>query len=141
MPFFGEGFTRSEEADARNGALNYGYAILRGCMARCLAVYGFIPWLGLHHDSTLNAWNLADDMMEPYRPVVDLFVAVSGGPGRPAGYPPEKLSVQSAQYGDPFRRAARTALPTPWSGRCKACAVLAKALVLPALLPLQLQPL
>ena len=44
-------------------------------MARCLAVYGFIPWVGLHHGSTLNAWNLADDMMEPYRPVVDLFVA------------------------------------------------------------------
>lgn len=72
---FGSCFTRGCENDARNAALNYGYAILRGCMARCLAVYGFIPWLGLHHDNTLNAWNLADDMMEPYRPVVDLFVA------------------------------------------------------------------
>lgn len=72
---FGDGFTRGEESDARNAALNYGYAILRGCMARCLTVYGFIPWLGLHHSSTLNAWNLADDMMEPYRPLVDLFVA------------------------------------------------------------------
>lgn len=72
---FGSGFTRGGENDARNAALNYGYAILRGCMARCLTVYGFIPWLGLHHDNTLNAWNLADDMMEPYRPVVDLFVA------------------------------------------------------------------
>ena len=72
---FGKGFTRNEDMDGRNAALNYGYAILRGCMARCLAVYGFIPWLGLHHSSTLNAWNLADDMMEPYRPVVDLFVA------------------------------------------------------------------
>ena len=72
---FGKGFTRSAEYDGRNAALNYGYAILRGCMARCLAVYGFIPWVGLHHGSTLNAWNLADDMMEPYRPVVDLFVA------------------------------------------------------------------
>ena len=72
---FGKGFTRSAEYDGRNAALNYGYAILRGCMARCLAVYGFIPWVGLHHGSTLNAWNLADDMMEPYRLVVDLFVA------------------------------------------------------------------
>lgn len=76
---FGSGFTRDGEDDARNAALNYGYAILRGCMARCLAVYGFIPWLGLHHDNTLNTWNLADDMMEPYRPVVDLFVATQVG--------------------------------------------------------------
>lgn len=78
---FGKGFTRNEDMDGRNAALNYGYAILRGCMARCLAVYGFIPWLGLHHSSTLNAWNLADDMMEPYRPVVDLFVASQIGEG------------------------------------------------------------
>lgn len=76
---FGEGFTRGAEDDTRNAALNYGYAILRGCMARCLAVYGFIPWMGLHYESTLNAWNLADDMMEPYRPVVDLFVAAQVG--------------------------------------------------------------
>ncbi len=72
---FGAGFTRGDEADTRNAALNYGYAILRGCMARAVAVYGFLPWLGLHHASGLNAFNLADDMMEPYRPVVDLFVA------------------------------------------------------------------
>ena len=58
---FGDGFTRGEEGDTRNAALNYGYAILRGCMARCLTVYGFIPWLGLHHGSTLNAWNLANE--------------------------------------------------------------------------------
>lgn len=72
---FGKGFTRGDESDARNAALNYGYAILRGCMARCLCAYGFLPWLGLHHDNALNAYNLADDMMEPYRPAVDLFVA------------------------------------------------------------------
>lgn len=72
---FGADFTRGDETDARNAALNYGYAILRGCMARAVAVYGFVPWLGLHHASGLNAFNLADDMMEPYRPVVDLFVA------------------------------------------------------------------
>lgn len=72
---FGEGFTRGDEKDTRNAALNYGYAILRGCVARCLCSYGWMPWLGLHHDSTLNQFNLADDMMEPYRPVADLFVA------------------------------------------------------------------
>lgn len=72
---FGSGFTRGDESDFRNAALNYGYAILRGCMARCLCVYGFIPWVGLHHSSALNQFNLSDDMMEPYRPIVDLFVA------------------------------------------------------------------
>lgn len=74
---FGEGFTRGDETDTRNAALNYGYAILRGCMARAVTVYGLVPWLGLHHDSGLNAFNLADDLMEPYRPVVDLFVAAN----------------------------------------------------------------
>ncbi len=73
---FGEGFTRSKE-DARNSALNYGYAILRGAMARLLSVYGFLPAFGLHHRSTLNSFNLADDLMEPFRPVVDRMVFVS----------------------------------------------------------------
>lgn len=70
---FGADFTRGEE-NGRNAALNYGYAILRGCVARTLAVYGFLPTLGLHHHSTLNPFNLADDLMEPFRPLIDLLV-------------------------------------------------------------------
>lgn len=73
---FGRGFTRSRE-DGINSALNYGYAIVRGAMARCLAVYGFLPALGLHHRSELNNFNLADDLMEPFRPVVDMLVYVN----------------------------------------------------------------
>lgn len=73
---FGEGFTRSADHGI-NAALNYGYAILRGAMARYLAVYGFLPTLGLHHRSTLNSFNLADDLMEPFRPVVDRLVYVA----------------------------------------------------------------
>ena len=72
---FGKGFTRSNDADYRNAWLNYGYAIVRGCVARTLAVYGFFQAHGIHHHSTLNQFNLADDFMEPFRPVVDLFVA------------------------------------------------------------------
>jgi CRISPR-associated protein Cas1 len=72
---FGKGFTRSDEEDCRNAALNYGYSILRGCLARNLAVYGFLPAFGLHHHSGLNQFNLADDLIEPFRPLVDLFVA------------------------------------------------------------------
>jgi len=67
---FGEGFTRAAE-NGYNAAVNYGYAILRGSVARSLAVYGFLPAFGLHHRSSLNAFNLADDLMEPFRPVVD----------------------------------------------------------------------
>lgn len=70
---FGDGFTRGAE-NGINAGLNYGYAVLRGCIARHLAVYGFLPSLGLHHRSTLNAFNLADDLIEPFRPVVDLLV-------------------------------------------------------------------
>ena len=73
---FGDGYTRRNE-DTRNAALNYAYAILRGYMARCLTVYGFQSCLGLHHDSELNQFNLADDLMEPFRPVADLYVAAN----------------------------------------------------------------
>ena len=73
---FGTGFTRGDDSGI-NAALNYGYAILRGCIARYLAVYGFLPSAGLHHRSTLNAFNLADDLIEPFRPVADLMVSHS----------------------------------------------------------------
>ena len=73
---FGEGFIRGED-NGINAALNYGYAILRGAMARSLAVYGFLTTMGLHHRSSLNSFNLADDLMEPFRPVVDLLVATA----------------------------------------------------------------
>lgn len=68
---FGNYFTRSAE-NGFNSALDYGYAILRGCISRNLAVYGFTPSLGIHHKSELNSFNLADDLIEPFRPIVDL---------------------------------------------------------------------
>ncbi len=71
---FGEGFSRGDD-DPRNAALNYGYAILRGSIARNLVVHGLEPCVGLHHRSELNNFNLADDLIEPFRPVVDLYVA------------------------------------------------------------------
>lgn len=70
---FGDSFTRDAELLA-NAALNYGYAIIRGAMARNLVMHGLDPAVGLHHCSELNAFNLADDLMEPFRPVVDLYV-------------------------------------------------------------------
>lgn len=71
---FGPDFVRSEE-NRVNAALNYGYAIFRAYLARTIAVYGLEPAVGIHHCSQLNAFNLADDLIEPFRPAVDLFVA------------------------------------------------------------------
>ncbi len=59
--------------DVLNSVLNYGYAIIRGAVARSLTAYGFICSLGIHHKSELNAFNLADDFIEAFRPVVDLW--------------------------------------------------------------------
>ncbi len=70
---FGNHFRRSQLIWT-NAALNYGYAILRGAIARGLVAHGFFPSLGLHHASEQNAFNLADDLIEPFRPVVDLYV-------------------------------------------------------------------
>lgn len=75
---FGAGFTR-DAGGLTNAALNYGYAILRGAVARNLAVHGIEPCLGIFHHSELNQFNLADDLMEPYRPLVDLYVASHTG--------------------------------------------------------------
>lgn len=70
---FGQGFTRDQEI-WHNAALNYGYAIIRAAISRSLVCHGFLPAFGLHHRSQLNAFNLADDFIEPLRPVVDLWV-------------------------------------------------------------------
>lgn len=64
---------RSEDTHI-NAALNYGYAIVRGVLSRTLASYGFLTSVGIHHNSELNNFNLADDLIESYRPIVDLFV-------------------------------------------------------------------
>lgn len=67
-------FTRSREGDYPNSLLNYGYAILRAVIARALVGSGLLPTLGIHHHNRYNAYCLADDMMEPYRPYVDRLV-------------------------------------------------------------------
>lgn len=70
--FINRDFRRHDD-DFPNALLNYGYAILRAAIARQLCAIGFIPQLGLHHASLANAYNLADDLIEPYRPLVDHF--------------------------------------------------------------------
>lgn len=72
---FGSDFFRGDEERWANAALNYGYAILRGAIARGLVSHGLHPTVGLFHNSEQNAFNLADDLIEPFRPLVDLYVA------------------------------------------------------------------
>ena len=66
-----EGLNRRAE-DPVNSRLNYGYAVVRSAIARELVADGFHPTFGIHHNSQLNAFNLADDLIEPYRPIVDI---------------------------------------------------------------------
>lgn len=68
------GFIRDREGVAPNNLLNYGYAILRAVVARSLVASGLLPTLGIHHHNRYNAYCLADDIMEPYRPYVDHLV-------------------------------------------------------------------
>lgn len=67
-------FIREQEGEAPNNLLNYGYAILRAVIARSIVMTGLIPTLGINHHNKYNAYCLADDLMEPYRPYVDLLV-------------------------------------------------------------------
>lgn len=67
-------FVRGREGDYPNNLLNYGYAILRAVIARSLVGSGLLPTLGIHHQNRYNAYCLADDIMEPYRPYVDQLV-------------------------------------------------------------------
>jgi CRISPR-associated protein Cas1 len=71
---FGKDFYRNNIEDNRNIALNYGYSILRSSIIRYIIAYGLNPSFGMWHSSELNAFNLADDLIEPFRPIVDKYV-------------------------------------------------------------------
>jgi CRISP-associated protein Cas1 len=74
MKRFDPMFTRDTRARGINMLLNYGYALVRATVARCLVAAGLLPTLGIHHHNRYNAFCLADDIMEPYRPYVDQVV-------------------------------------------------------------------
>jgi CRISPR-associated protein Cas1 len=89
---FGKDFRRDHE-QFTNAALDYGYAVLRGTIARGLVAHGLMPSIGLFHASEQNAFNLADDVIEPFRPLVDLFVYKM--PPQPDGelHPEDKVAL------------------------------------------------
>lgn len=74
-------FERSNEDDPRNSLLNWGYAVLLATISRGLVALGFDPSLGFGHASRTNAWALACDMMEPFRPTVDAAIALRAPKG------------------------------------------------------------
>ena len=70
----GSTFRRNTGADAENALLNYGYTVLRAATARAVVAAGLHPTIGLFHSNRGNAFALADDLMEPFRPLVDCVV-------------------------------------------------------------------
>lgn len=73
--FAGTKFKRGDEEDTRNALLNYGYAVVRAITARALCGAGLHPGLALHHHNQYDPYPLANDVMEPFRPLVDEWVA------------------------------------------------------------------
>lgn len=71
---FGSDFRRDQDAGGINAMLNYGYTVLRAATARAVVAAGLHPTLGLHHSNESNPMRLVDDLMEPFRPMVDLKV-------------------------------------------------------------------
>lgn len=91
---FGNDFHRNQ-ASFTNAALDYGYAVLRGTIARGLVAHGLMPSIGLFHASEQNAFNLADDVIEPFRPLVDLFVCKMTSQPNDELYPEDKAALVS----------------------------------------------
>ncbi len=76
-----DGFRREDDEDRRNKLLNYGYAIIRSAIARALVAGGLLPAFGIHHASVSNAFNLADDVIEPFRPFADRLAFAQAAQG------------------------------------------------------------
>ena len=89
---YGKDFRR-DQSRFINAALDYGYAVLRGTIARGLVAHGLMPSLGLFHASEQNAFNLADDVIEPFRPLVDLFVTKLAKPADGELRPEDKAAL------------------------------------------------
>ena len=71
---FGDSFIRNRDEPGINALLNYGYSILRAATCRAIVSSGLLPAIGIYHHNRSNAYPLADDLMEPYRPFVDEVV-------------------------------------------------------------------
>ena len=97
---FGKGFRRDRYLGATNSLLNYGYTILRATVARAVVAAGLHPSIGLHHANAGNAMRLVDDLMEPFRPMVDLAVFKLAQKGVLEVTPDAKRALAKVAYYD-----------------------------------------
>ena len=97
---FGDDFRRDQDGDGLNGLLNYGYTVLRAATARSIVAAGLHPTLGVFHSNEGNAMRLVDDVMEPFRPVIDLKVWQLSRQGERHISPDTKRTLVRTLYDD-----------------------------------------
>lgn len=97
---FGEDFRRDQQAGGPNAMLNYGYTVLRATTARAVVAAGLHPTMGLHHSNAGNAMRLVDDLMEPFRPMIDLKVWQLRQHGEEQVTPDSKRALVRSLYDD-----------------------------------------
>ncbi|MDD5057695.1 MAG: type II CRISPR-associated endonuclease Cas1 [Sideroxydans sp.] len=105
---FGDDFRRDQQGGGLNGMLNYGYTILRATTARSVVAAGLHPTIGLHHSNEGNAMRLVDDLMEPFRPVIDLKVWQLQKQGESMITPETKRALVRTLYDDMQSSAGAT---------------------------------
>lgn len=113
------GFRRDREAQDLNRHLNYGYAVLRAIVARALCGAGLHPTFGLHHHNRYDAFCLADDLMEPFRPLVDRAVAaLADAKGQQAEFDREAKQAILKALLDRFDWQGESRTLFDWVSRC-----------------------
>ncbi|MFZ2300699.1 MAG: type II CRISPR-associated endonuclease Cas1 [Gallionella sp.] len=105
---FGDEFRRDQQGTGLNAMLNYGYTILRAATARAVVAAGLHPTLGLHHSNEGNAMRLVDDLMEPFRPMIDLKVWQLHKQGEDEITPESKRALVRTLYDDMQTSAGAT---------------------------------
>lgn len=105
---FGDAFRRDQQGNGLNAMLNYGYTILRAATARAVVAAGLHPTIGLHHSNGGNAMRLVDDLMEPFRPMVDLKVWQLHKHGEHQITPESKRALVRTLYDDMQTNAGAT---------------------------------
>lgn len=105
---FGEDFRRDQQCAGLNAMLNYGYTVLRAATARAVVAAGLHPTIGLHHSNEGNAMRLVDDLMEPFRPMIDLKVWQLHKQGEGEVTPESKRALVRTLYDDMQTSAGAT---------------------------------
>lgn len=105
---FGEDFRRDQQGGGINAMLNYGYTVLRAATARAVIAAGLHPTIGLHHSNEGNAMRLVDDLMEPFRPMIDLKVWQLNKQGETTVTPESKRALVRSLYDDMQTSAGAT---------------------------------